>query len=597
MEWAPRLTVRGLSSLAVALVILSVIAPAVGSQVVRGVVTERSSGVPLAGVLVSVAAVPDSSVRGGIRHTLSDARGEFAVTLPGPGNWILSAKRIGVARYSTPFSVAVGETRRFTIELEPFGASLPQVVVQGTPLCLRRPEQIRTIVALWDEARTALRASEVTREANALTGWLSRYTRTLEPQSLRILDEHRSIAEGRFNHPIRSVSGDSLAKVGYWRRIDDDGTMEFHGPDAEALLSESFQLGHCFEFVTGRGDRRGLLGIFFTPRTVKLTGGIEGTIWIDMGTFELRFVEFRYTNLITIPSNPHIGGAVHFSRHTSGAWIVHRWYVRMPQFPTVRAAVSGLGGSETRRAYVHRIIEEGGTLFTPGAVTSERLGSISGTVMDSTGRRALTGTLVSLSGTPYSVEVDSSGGFRFDSIPPGAYALVASHPFYAGLGQLVDDEPMTLSPGQAWRTTMRAVSTSQLLSILCQGKKLKPTDATVRVVLTHADNGTPLARTPVLLRWPDPDRKPSADSTTGLRRITSGIQTLTDAIGGAIFCGVPAGASLELVIVRPDDDPEVVGGTRVERVSEFKLGPGEISSRHFTARPPRPPEGVMTPRR
>jgi hypothetical protein len=100
------------------------------------------------------------------------------------------------------------------------------------------------------------------------------------------------VAEGLYDRPMRSISGDSLAKVGYWRTQDAD-TMVFYGPDAEALLSDAFQSGHWFEFVQGSGTRRGFLGITFRPRRVRNMGGINGTIWIDASSFELRFVEFR----------------------------------------------------------------------------------------------------------------------------------------------------------------------------------------------------------------------------------------------------------------------------------------------------------------
>lgn len=566
------------------------------AQVVRGRVTDRISGQPLAGVVVSVASASDSIAPGGIRHGLSDVQGEFAVSLPRAGSWLLSAKRIGVARFSTPvFTLAAGETRRFDITLEPFQSVLPTVVVDATPLCLRRPEQLRTIVALWDEARTALIAAEVSRRDLALTGWLSRYTRELDPISLRILSEHRSVSEGRFDRPMRSLSGDSLARLGYWRRLDDE-SMEFYGPDAEALLSEPFQIGHCFEMVQGRGDRRGLLGISFTPRTVRLTGGIEGTIWMDVGTFELRFVEFRYTNLITMPSNPHVGGAVHFLRHEHGAWVVRRWYIRMPQFPTVRAAVSGLGGSQRRQAFVYRIIEDGGSLYTPGLVSWEAMGSISGRVVDSTGRAPLRGSVVSLSGTPHSVEVDSSGAFRFDSIAPGAYALLASHRDYAGLGQLVDDEPLTLAPGQRFSTTMRASATRELRAILCRDEREKPGAATLRVLVTHAETGGVIRGLPIWLQWPDTTRRPSLNPTAPPSRMTAdfrpvadssaGVQSIADAGGAVVFCGVPADTRLDLHMLRRDDDPTAPGGTRAVRLTSVVLKAGEVTSRSITVTPP-----------
>jgi len=582
-------------------VLLALIAAqTVGAQVVRGVVTERVSAQPVAGVLISVASVPDSLRPGGIRHTLTNVRGEYTMTLPQPGTYLISAKRIGAVRYSSaPFSLAAGESRRLNITIAALESRLPVVKVSVSTLCIPRQDQLGVFVALWDEARTALLATEVTREENLVSGWLSRYVRSLEPRSLRILQDQHSVAEGRFDRPIRSISGDSLARVGFWRKQDKD-TIVFHGPDAEALLSDAFKQGHCFEVVQGSGSRRGFLGITFRPRTSRITGGINGTLWLDAGNFELRFVEFRYTNLITIPSNPHLGGEVHFLRLGSGAWLVRRWLVRMPQFPDVQPVSVTRGGvtSSGQQAYIYRIIEEGGSLFTPGLRSWETPGTISGTVLDSTGRASLGGAVVSLSGTPYSVEVDSAGRFRFDSIPPGAYTLLASQRGYADLGQLADDEPLNLSAGQTYRANLRAIGTAELLSILCDGKKIAPPLATLRVTATHADSGGPLPRLRVWLRWLDPDQSLSENLTPGeiqglvggsapgtLRLL--GVQAMTDQSGGVTFCGVPSGVQLEFVMLRGDDDDTQLAAARFVRVTSWILKPGEIASRAISVRPPR----------
>src|SRR5688572_20342931 len=121
------------------------------AQVVRGVITERVSGARIPGVVVSVASATDSL------HALTNARGEYAVVLPGPGAYLLSAKRIGVARFEAPvFELGTGETKRLDILLARFDYKLPPVRVAATNLCIPKQNQLRTIVGLWDEVRTAL---------------------------------------------------------------------------------------------------------------------------------------------------------------------------------------------------------------------------------------------------------------------------------------------------------------------------------------------------------------------------------------------------------------------------------------------------------
>jgi hypothetical protein len=570
--------------------------PAV-AQVIRGTITDRVTGLPLAGVLVSVQDPRDSSAVV-IRNALTTERGEYAITLPRPGSWRLTAKRIGVARYVSPaFEIDPGETRRLDVVLDPVAAGLPAMQVTGTTLCLTNRDQLRSIVALWDEIRTALIATEISQRERRVVGWLSRYSRLLDPRTLRIFEEQRSVAEGRYESPIRSISGDSLAAFGFWGAIGGD-TLVFYAPDAEALLSTAFQDGHCFLMVSGTGTTRGMVGMAFRPRVRRVTGGAEGTIWIDASSFELRFVELRYTNLVTVPRNPHLGSEVHFLRDPSGAWMVNRWFVRMPVFPEVTSVAQERDGRAPRHvATVHRILEEGGSLFAPGLQSWAKPGTIEGVVQDSTARRPLAGSRVSLGGTPYSVEVDARGGFRFDSIPPGAYSLLVSHESYALLGQLVDDEPLTLAPGQTYRSRLRGRTTKELLVGLCEGRMVVPGEATLRVQAVHADSGGPVPRLRLWLRWRDPLRRttlPPAGvnpaSAGALLMSMSvglvGLESMTNASGVAAFCGVPPMTSLELVMLRSDDEVTPYGA-RVVRVGQWSLNPGEIGARTIAVRPPR----------
>ena len=574
----------------------------VPGQVVHGIVTERVSGARVPGVVVSVGLTGDTA----LRYGLTNQRGEYAIVLARPGTYSLSAKRIGVERFEAPgFEIRAGETKRLDIVLARFDYKLPTVRVAANNLCIPRQNQLRTIVALWDEVRTALIAAEVSQEQHLIQGWLTVYNRSLEPQSLRILQDQRSVSQGLYDRPMRSISGDSMVRAGFWRAQDSD-TLEFHGPDANALLSDAFQSNHCFELVSGSGQNKGMHGLEFRPRRNRATGGINGTIWIDAGTFELRFVDFRYTNLITIPRNVNLGGEVHFLRHESGAWVVRRWFIRMPQFPDVES-VAVVNGRviRTRQARVYRVIEEGGGLFAPGLVPWEKPGTIVGTVMDSTGRAPLQGTTVSLSGTPFSVEVDSSGAFRFDSIPSGAYTLIASHQAYAQYGQLVDDEPLNVIAGETYRSRLKAITTSQLVSILCDGRKGEPPNATLRVLLTHLDSATVLPDLRVWLRWPKPafkQRQSTTGEVTGMRYTVGagdvlmpdlevpllGAQSKTDREGAVTFCGIPSDTRLELVMLLPDDDPDVPKGlgAKFHRIAFFNVRPGELTSRTASVRPP-----------
>jgi hypothetical protein len=361
----------------------------------------------------------------------------------------------------------------------------------------------------------------------------------------------------------------------------------FLGPDAEVLLSGTFHRDYCFLSVEGRGERRGMLGIEFRPRRGLLTRGISGTMWLDMMSFELRFVEFSYAGLVTIPGNLSLGGEVHFAKHETGGWVVQRWHIRMPQFSRVQPAIAS-GHVSRRPPVVYRIVEQGGSLYAPTLQSWEAPATVIGTVMDSTGRNPVIGAAVSLSGTPFSTIVDSTGSFRFDSIIPGAYVLLASDPAYVAFGQLAADQPVRLSAGETYRARLTGATTQALRKALCE---LQPDDekkAVLRVMAVDADSGSTLARLRLWLRWPDPEQKAPADPIgPGVAQRFVGLETETDVTGGATFCGVPPGTMVNLMMLRGDDDVTIPEGARFVRITSFVLDPSALAARTVYVRRPK----------
>ena len=328
------------------------------AQVVRGAITERASDAPLAGVLVTLeplAAGHDPAA------VLTSEKGEFRVRAPGPGRYLLTAKRIGVRRFvSDPIELHDGETRHMDITLDPVALLLPEVRVAEFDLCVPQPTDRPRVEALWDEARTALAAAQVSLRDRLFDGQLRRYSRGLDPRTLRVLEESWSAVQGVMDRPLVSLTGDSLSKTGYHRTVD--GYTYFYAPDAAVLLSDAFRRDHCYAAVQGGGNRRGLLGLAFQPAAERLLPDVRGTLWLDARSFELRLVEFRFTEVAPFPGSDKVGGEVHFEKLDNGAWMTSRWFLRVPQQSRPASPVD----AETRlpsvivRPTMHRLIEEGG---------------------------------------------------------------------------------------------------------------------------------------------------------------------------------------------------------------------------------------------
>lgn len=353
------------------------------AQVVRGVVTGRDSAVPLVGVLVALEPAGEAARAPLESHALPAAtgagvltnpRGEYAIRAPASGMYRLSAKRIGVQRFrSEPFVLRDGETRRLDIALEPALQRLPEVRVSTPGICIAREEQVSRVVALWDEARTALTANRISLRDRLYEGSVTRYVRELDPRTGKVVSDARTETHGIMDRPLTGLSGDSLSKIGFWQPVENGRAIVYHAPDAEVLLSAAFQRDHCYSLAARPRSRRGLVGIAFEPLASRTTGEVAGALWLDERSFELRLVEFRYVGGGAL--GEAAGGELHFERLTNGAWVLRRWFVRMPHARGFAASPVGVEGrlpSVLVRPGAPGLIEEGAELVPKALRVPER---------------------------------------------------------------------------------------------------------------------------------------------------------------------------------------------------------------------------------
>ncbi|HEX7123537.1 MAG TPA: carboxypeptidase regulatory-like domain-containing protein [Gemmatimonadaceae bacterium] len=530
------------------------------AQVLRGTVTEATTGQPLLGVLLTVepAGQPGTPLDDStVIHALSDGTGQFAIRLPAAGAYILSAKRIGVQRFRTaPITLSQDEAHRVEVTLEAPTGALPTVAVVSTPLCVQRPDQAVRLASLWDEARTALLATELTMEGTSRTATVFRYVRHLEPESLRVLEERRSDFTGRLSRPFVSQPPESLSANGWWRQVAEAFT--YNEPDASVLVSDPFLREHCFRVTEGEKDGQTLVGLAFAPAPGRRLPDIRGTIWLDAVSFELRRVEYGYTRL---PEGARASGELRFVRLPDGTWIVRRWFLRMPRYArysTFEDAAFGRPHRTINTLKVQELVEEGGEVFVPGVHLFEQPAAVAGVVEDSMGA-PLTGAVVRLAGSPYQRDVDDDGRFRFDSLPAGAYTLTAEHPAYEAFGIPAADQPVETVEGVTHDVTLRASNTMGMMARLCGGDTPAPGRSVLRVLVLHRETGEPLRRTPVHLYWTDP-----VDG-----RGPGGMQQVTDGTGHVVFCDLPGETELLLRTLAPDLKQGLVGAT-------CRVGRGEV---------------------
>ena len=405
-----------LKSCVVSLLLLAGVAES-GAQTVRGTVRDAETGVALQGVFVML---QDSvaQMRGGV---LTDGNGFYAIRASRAGTYTLRAERIGQQSMVSPPTILT-DSAVTTVDLRlPVSAiQLAPLHVSGANRCIARPRTGERAAQLWEEARKALTVARWVERERQFQFESRSYTRALDPLTLHV--RHESVRHDvSRNRPYAALDADSLVAHGFVRQ-DDDGLV-FYGPDAQTLLSDAFLDAHCFHAVEGTGDTRGMVGLAFRPVTETKLPDIDGVLWLDAKTLELRFIDYRYTNLPRPYRGRSTGGRTDFRRLSNGAWIVSRWYIRMPV-----VVESALERGEYRTTAVQ---EEGGEVLgtRSAALTVElkRDGAVRGAVYDSVKGEPLANALVYLSGTAYNSHTDSAGRFLISGVPPGGYVIAFAH--------------------------------------------------------------------------------------------------------------------------------------------------------------------------
>jgi len=505
--------------------LLLFLVPAAGSaQVIEGLIREAGSGAAIDGALVVVLDERHARVAG----TLSAADGAFRITLPEPGSYRVQAERIGYeTRPSDPITVAAGETVIRTLDIPTRAISLEGVSVRAERRCRVRPEEGMLAATLWEEARKALEAAAFTERQRLLRYSAVRYTRELD-RTGRVRAEESSSYTGYGDSPFAAMDVDRLLETGFVE--ERNGERIYYAPDAHTLVSDDFLDSYCFRGVeAGPDDPEGTLGLAFEP--VGRRGGpagISGTLWIDQATNELRMLEYTYLDRDMRQWRSQIGGQVEFRRLPTGAWMIPRWWIRMPQIEqrSEQAPIPGITG---RTVVLAGIVEEGGEVTAMEASGGEAVhralrATLSGEVFDSIRSAPIAGAAVYLDGTQYRTETDEDGRYQLEDLPDGEYTVAAHHPRFDVLDIRLAPRRVVLERGAESVADFATPSLGTLLAAECG-------NAPAAVVGRVHDAGSdmPLPGSRVVARW-------------------EGGQAATEARRDGTYriCDVPAGAEVVL---------------------------------------------------
>lgn len=557
------MTFPHLRSPVLALLFITLSSGQIAAQVVQGTVTEREDGSPIAGAVVQLIDIGDRVSSG----TLTDTSGRFRVTAPAPGWYRLRVDRIGFrSELSALLELSAGRIAEQGMVISSAPIDLEGITARGRSRGCTIRQNGEVVSRIWEEARKALDALALTESKKLVRFDTELFRRVVDPKTRTVRDEQRRSRFGLTENPFRSAPIGDLEANGYVRTFAD--STVYYGPDARVLLSDAFLDSHCFRLAIGSGGEKGLIGLEFRPVRRPSKPDIEGTLWIDRKSSELRRVEYRYVAHGLDIAPGLVGGQIEFERIPSGEWFVRRWVIRMP-VATVRHSRftdPALRGVQVRsETKLTGIIEEGGEVVafsTSGrARSSDRLSTLRGIVVDSLTGNALPDAVVYISGTSLSDTTDAFGRYEIEDVPEGSYIVSFVHPKLRSLGITPSLQRVDLLPDTGAKVDLAIPAAQAVLLRFCPTADADK-DGMLAGLVTEPAAGAPVSGARVQVGWVAaaglragsmiPRIRDSGLETdveeAWISSTTASVEVTTDERGFFRVCGVPRGAQVALEV-------------------------------------------------
>jgi hypothetical protein len=540
------LSVRNRATLLATLALL-LAAQTARAQVITGTIVQPDSTTPLAGAIVVITDARSAT----IERVLTSSRGGFSVALPGPAQYSLTLLRIGYRPTVGPIvNVGPGETVRTRIVAGRAIVTLAAMRVRERETCRVSADTGLMVARVWEEARKAMLSSQLSAEGAPLYAEWVQYDRALDPSG-RVIRQQRVRSDKHLTqHAFKSVPVDILRDQGYV--AEDSVGVNYFAPDAEVLLSDAFVSAHCFQLVESPNNTD-LVGVGFTPATARRDmRDIEGTLWVDRASSELRHVDFHYRNLQEPSSQAEPGGRVEFIRLAEGSWLVSRWHVRMPEVGK-RDRVSQDGTRRTVMAstmlYLRAIRVSGGEV-TRASRSDTVLYSATGPavavqLMSRDTLTSRTGAVLTIEGTDYAAIADSLGRSRFSPVLAGRYRATVRTPLMQTLGMpSVEMEVDTHDDARV--DSLLLPSARDVLVHACPRESVANDEGMLhgRVRDEHARL---IADAVVTTSW-----QSGFGAGRGVEYREKTLTSHTDAFGEWRTCGVPTGLQLSVTVATKD---------------------------------------------
>lgn len=536
------------------------------AQEVRGRLL-GDGGRPLGAAFVSL----EGSGGSAISSTLTDPSGWFVLTASSFGSYTVRAEYIGHESIVRDVVLTPGTSELLELRLRSRALELEGLRVESGRECAASPDVALRVAAIWEELRKALRVTVLVEEAGLFQFDVDRWTRTLDPTTLRVREESRRPRSGfHAGSPFASLPAERLAEEGYVQGERGEAELRYYAPDASVLVSRTFQDTHCFGF-TDDGPEPGWAGLRFRPHDVA-GRDIVGTLWFDRETFAPERLDFDFTRLPwELEGDGVLGGRVAFVQLPEGPWIVSRWWLRMPVVEERRFRFSRAGEPEVRYG-LNAIIEEGGVVREV-RTDEERfvvvgLGSVEGRVVEEPGDVPVGGARVALRGGLVETESGADGSFVLHEVPAGHYEVTVTTPALDAMGAPPPMRTVQVEEEQVTEAVLRIPSPASAIGALCS-EPLSDDGEAVLVGAVSWPDGDPRQDTRLTVEWEGIRwLSPGIDATFEQSDQSASVPVRPD--GRFFLCGLEEDQSYHLSAVSRgfvSDTVSVRPGATVERIA------------------------------
>ena len=348
------------------------------AQTVSGRLVDGLARVPIDRAFIVLLDESDSE----LERVLTDALGQFSVSAPREGTYQLRSERSGFRTgMSDRFVLVADQNHSIEMLVNPVVVRLDTLTVSGdSRRCRVVGEQGMETATVWEEARKALTGVAWGESREVLTYEIRYFNRIFEENGRLNHEQSATIRRARVM-PFTNPDANRLHERGFAiERGEVEDSSEYYAPDAEVFFSEAFLQHHCFKLERD-DDFEGQVGLVFEPTRGRDVPDVEGTLWLDEETAELRRLEIRYTDLRSHLRRRHARAEVDFARLENGSWFVQHWLIHMPIVRIDRPAV---GGPTRRNEQLYGFKEEGSEVLRVLGRGHEVLFEVK---PDSTGRR------------------------------------------------------------------------------------------------------------------------------------------------------------------------------------------------------------------